>query len=410
MLRFRLLITVASLAGLAIFSGADWWQFRGRDGTSYVAKANVPIDFTEAKGIAWKIELPGKGPSSPIVIGDKVIVTCSSGANQDQLKVVCVDSLNGKIVWQQQFWATGNCRCHPLSANAAPTPTTDGEFIYAFFSSNDLACLDLNGNLIWYRGLSYDFPKARNDAGMSSSPVVARGIVVVQVESQGKSFCAGVDAKTGETRWQVDRPEDASWSSPMVIPGTPNRPDLVLLQSKGKTSLLSLLDGKTIAEAEGQCGLIPSSSLAGDRLYVPLDGTTAFDLDPGGQMKKAWNSPRLRSGTSSLVVAPDQILTIERNGVLNAFDSTTGERKWQSRLADGDEIQGGFWATPVMIGDHFYFFAQNGQSRVAKIKSDGLEVVHKFDFGETMLGSPAISGDAMFVRGDKHLWKISHVP
>jgi len=68
------------------------------------------------------------------------------------------------------------------------------------------------------------------------------------------------------------------------------------------------------------------------------------------------------------------------------------------------------WYQPVMIGDHFYFFAQNGQSRVAKIKSDGLEVVHKFDFGETMLGSPAISGDAMFVRGDKHLWKISHAP
>ncbi len=408
MFRVQCLIAVACLAAIGIFSGADWWQFRGPNGTCYIADAKIPIDFTDAKGIAWKVELPGKGPSSPIVVGNKVIVTCSSGANQDQLQVVCVDATSGKILWQQRFWATGSCRCHPLSANAAPTPTTDGKFIYAFFSSNDLACLDLDGNLIWYRGFSFDFPKARNDTGMSSSPIVARGLVVVQIESQGKSFCAAVDSKTGETRWQVDRPADASWSSPMLIPSSPNRPDLVLLQSKGKSSLLSILDGKSVSEVEGQCGLIPSSSLVGDRLYIPLDGTTAFDLDPSGQLKKVWNSPRLKTNTSSLVVAPDQILTIERNGVLNSFDAISGERKWQSRLADGEEIQGGFWATPIMIHDHFYFFAQNGQARVAKIKADGLEVVHKFDFGETMLGSPAISGDAMYVRGDKHLWKIAN--
>jgi outer membrane protein assembly factor BamB len=403
-----LMIVLAAASGL--FMGADWWQFRGRDGTSFVAKANIPVQFSDAKGIAWKIDLPGKGPSSPIVVGDKVFVTCSGGANQDQLYVVAVDGNSGGIAWQQRFWATGNCRCHPLSANAAPTPASDGKFIYAFFSSNDLACLDLDGNLVWFRGLSYDFPKARNDVGMSSSPIVANGVVVIQVESQGKSFCAALDAATGKTRWQVDRPAEASWSSPLLIPGSNQRPDLILLQSKGKTSLLSLTDGATVAEAAGECGLIPSSSVEGDRVYAPLDGTTAFDIDPSGQMKKAWNSPRLRSGTASLVVSPSEIFAVERNGVLNAFDRQNGERKWQSRLADGAEIQGGFWTTPVMIGEHFYFFAQNGQARVAKIGAAGAEIVHTFDFGETILGSPAISGDAMYVRGDQHLWKIAHTP
>jgi outer membrane protein assembly factor BamB len=268
----------------------------------------------------------------------------------------------------------------------------------------------LDGNLIWYRGLSYDFPKARNDAGMSSSPIVARGLVVVQLESQGKSFAAALDTKTGQTRWQVERPEDASWASPLLIPGSANRPDLVLLQSKGKASLLSLLDGSSVAEVEGQCGLIPSATLTGDRVLLPLDGTTAYDLDPSGQLKKVWNSPRMRTGTSSLVVGADQVLTVERNGVMNAFDATSGERQWQSRIADGEEIQGGFWATPIRVRDHFYFFAQNGQARVAKIKADGVDIVHKYDFAETILGSPAISGDAMFVRGDKHLWKIANTP
>lgn len=410
MYRYRWVAAVLVALSFSNIRGEDWLQFRGPNGTCFVAEANIPIDFSDSKGIAWKVEMPGKGPSSPIVIGNKVIVTCSSGANQDQLAVVCVDATSGQVLWQQQFWATGNRRCHPLSANAAPTPTSDGEFIYAFFSSNDLACLDLDGNLIWYRGLSFDYPKARNDAGMSSSPVVARGVVVVQVESQGKSFAAALDTKTGQTRWMVERPADASWSSPLLIPGGPNRPDMVLLQSKGKTSLLSLLDGKTISEIEGQCGLISSSTLSGDRLYIPLDGTTAYDVDPSGQLKKVWNSPRLRASTSSLVVGGDQILTMERNGVLNAFDAKSGERQWQSRIADGDQIQGGFWATPIRIGDHFYFFAQNGQSRVAKIKPDGVDVVHSYDFAETILGSPAIAGDAMFLRGDKHLWKIANAP
>jgi outer membrane protein assembly factor BamB len=389
------------------FCGADWWRFRGPDGTSYIARANIPIDFGDDHGIAWKVDLPGKGPSSPIVVGNKVVVTCSSGANQDQLHVLCFDANSGKQLWHQRLWATGNSRCHPLSANAAPTPTTDGERVYAFFSSNDLACFDLDGKLIWFRGLSYDFPKARNDAGMSSSPIVEKGLVIVQIETQGKSFCAAIDAKSGETRWQVDLPADASWASPLLLPGNPGRPDAILLQSRGQISLLSLTDGKTMSEAKGECGLISSSSVAQNRLYVPLDGTTSFDIDPSGQLKKVWNSPRLRAGTASMVVTPDQILAMERNGVLNAFDLKTGERKWQSRLVEGAEIQGGFWATPIMIGEHFFFFAQNGQARVAKIKADGLEVVHKYDFAETILGSPAVAGDAMYVRGDKHLWKIA---
>jgi outer membrane protein assembly factor BamB len=245
---------------------------------------------------------------------------------------------------------------------------------------------------------------------MSSSPIVARGLVIVQLESQGKSFAAALDAKTGQTRWQVERPAEASWASPMLIPGGVNRPDMVVLQSKGKASCLSLLDGATISEVEGQCGLISSESLSGERIYLPIDGTTAYDVDPSGQLKMAWNSPRLRAGTASLVIGGNQILAVERNGVLNSFDPSSGERQWQSRIADGEEIQGGFWATPIRVRDYFYFFAQNGQARVAKINSDGAEIVHKFDFAETILGSPAIAGDAMYVRGDKHLWKIANTP
>ena len=90
------------------------------------------------------------------------------------------------IDWERQFWATGRTMCHPTSSVAANTPSSDGKRIYAFFSSNDLACLDLAGNLLWYRGLTHDFPTAVNDVGMSASPIVLGDTVVVQVENKGR--------------------------------------------------------------------------------------------------------------------------------------------------------------------------------------------------------------------------------
>ena len=407
-MRTWLMMIAFCLMGTEGLWAEDWWSFRGPNGTSAVKGVAIPAVFNEQQGIAWKIEMPGKGPSSPIVVGNQVIVTCSGGDKQDVLYIVSVDAASGQELWRQQFAATGNCNCHPLSANAAPTPVSDGRHIYAFFSSNDLVCLDLQGNLVWYRGLAFDFPKARNDAGMSSSPVVVGDSVIVQIECQGKSFAAGLNSATGETRWMIDRPQDASWASPVILAGQGERPDYVLLQSKGKLSVLQPSDGREVYSVAGQCGLISSASVVGSRVYAPMDGTTAYEVDPHGQLSVVWNSPRLRAATASLVVSDDQILSIERTGVLSGFDLERGERKWQERILDADAAQGGFWATPLLVGNQYYFFGQSGQARVVEVSDSGAKVVHAYDFGETLLGSPAVSGDAMYVRGDQHLWKIAN--
>ena len=183
------LLMVTSLQAMA----ADWPQFRGAESNSVTSAAQPPAEWSDADGknVAWKVDLPGRGPASPIVVDSKVIVTASSGVNQDRLHVLCFDAADGSKLWERQFWATGRTLTHPSSANAAPTPASDGELIFAFFSSNDLACLDLDGNLKWFRGLAHDYPAAGNDVGMSSSPVVAGDSVIVQVECQGDSFRHG---------------------------------------------------------------------------------------------------------------------------------------------------------------------------------------------------------------------------
>lgn len=144
---------LAVLTALAVNSiaDADWRQFRG-DATSAVAADTALSGDPTKPEIAWSAALPGRGLSSPIIIGNQVIVTASSGYRQDRLHVLSFDAADGRLQWERQFWATGRTASHPKSCNAAPSPASDGERIFAFYSSNDLACLDLEGNLLWYRG------------------------------------------------------------------------------------------------------------------------------------------------------------------------------------------------------------------------------------------------------------------
>jgi len=128
-----------------------------------------------------------------------VIVTCSSGPLQEQLHVFCIDAATGKIRWERRFRSTGRTMTHDKTSVAAPTPCSDGKLIYALFSSNDLFCLNLDGELQWLRGLTYDYANASNSLGLASSPVVAEGTLIVQSENDSESFAVGLSTE-GRTK------------------------------------------------------------------------------------------------------------------------------------------------------------------------------------------------------------------
>ncbi len=395
---FCMAVTLIWVTNLSLVA-QEWSQFRGSGGLN-VSSDEVPIKFDDETNVAWKHELPGKGASGPIVIGDKVIVTCSGGDNQDQLYVVAFSVNSGKRLWTQKFWATGRCLCHPLSANAAPTPTSDGKQIYAFYSSNDLACLDLDGNLIWYRGLAVDRPKAGNDVGMSSSPVVHDGVVVVQIEGPGDAFVMGIDTQNGKTIWTIEREKSASWASPLLIKAE-SQPSRVVLQSDSLMSILDLKTGEKVFETGGQVSTIASGAFVDGKLYAPVDGTTAYQLNSQGKFDPVWNGSQARPGSASGVVHRGKMFTLNRAGVLNSFDLDTGEALEKVRVG------GTYWSTPAIAGNHMYFFTQDGIARVVDLEH--MEVIHEHKFeDEVFLGSPAISNGAMFIRSDKYLWKIAN--
>ena len=400
--KFRSLGVAAAVlaAPLPFASATDWLQFRGPDFQGKAQTTALPKEWGPEKNVAWRIELPGKGPSGPIVVDGKVIVTSSGGdaRQQDRAYVEAYSEATGERLWRRQFWSTGRPYSHPLSANAAPTPVSDGERVYAFFSSNDLYCLTLEGDLVWYRGLGYDHPKAANDVGMSSSPVIAGDVVVVQIENQGDSFVAGVDRLTGETRWRLARPAEANWGSPISF--RTGDTDAVLVVSRVGALAVRADNGETLWSWEGAGSSISSSVLIGNRVLVPYNGLVLTDVS-SAPPQDVWVNERMRPSNTSPIVDGDRIYMLSGNGVLAALDLATGERLWQLRM------NGSFWSTPLIADGYLYAFSQAGVAQIVKLGAESGEVVAEYDLAETILASPAASDTGLYIRSDSALWKFA---
>lgn len=394
-----LLVLICTL--LACHSArADWLNFRGPQGSGYAPEIkDLPASFDE-DAIAWKVPLPGRGLGSPVIVGDKVFVTAASGPDQKQLHVLCFSATDGAPVWERRFWATGRTMAHKKTNVAAPTPASDGERIYALFSSNDLICLDLEGNLIWMRGLTLDYPNASNSLGMASSPVVAGDALVAQIENDSESFAAGFDLLTGTNKWRKDRPKAANWTSPTVL--RLGEDEIVALQSsKGIIGVLPGT-GSAVFEYTSGASTIPSSAAVGNTLYVPSNGLTALSIKAdGSEPVKQWNESTQRPGTASPLVIGDKVYIINNAGVLNCSGRETGERLWRIRL------KGPFSSSPVAgSGERLYVFNEAGIGQVVDLSGDEGEVTSEIELGETILGTPSLSDRAVFVRSDGHLWRL----
>ncbi len=397
-----LLVLAAMLLGSRMWAEADWRQFRGTDVTG-VTESHVPAGWTSGAPIAWSTRLEGRGLSSPIIVDGRVIITNGTGYEQDRLHVLAFDEQTGAPLWDREFWATGRTASHPKTCVAAPTPASDGERIFAFYSSNDLACLDLNGNLLWYRGLTQDYPNASNSLGMASSPVVVGDTVVLMVENDAESFSTGIDARTGETRWHLDRPRKANWTSPVLLHDVAGDTTLVLLQSSAGVSAIDPLTGNEVWTYADGASTIPSSSVDGTTIYVPSHGITA--LRPGTSNPRVpeilWNEGGLQPGTSSPVTLGSALYVINSGGVLTRASTKDGTRQWQLRLP------GRYSGSPVIAGEHLFVVNEEGTLVAVKLGEAAGEVVGTHDFGETVLSTPAVANGALYIRSDQHLWKIA---
>ena len=395
-MRNRICLTLMILS-VATVAHADWRQFRGNAVDGVAEDSNAPASLDDT---AWQIDLPGRGLSGPIVVGNKVFVTASSGPQQDKIHVLCFDEESGDQLWERKFWATGRTGTHDKMCNATPTPCSDGKHVFAFFSSNDLIALDLDGNLMWYRGLTYDYPNASNSLGMSSSPIVIDETVICQVESDAEAFAVGINATTGEERWKIERPRKANWTSPCVYAADSDHP-LALLQSSDGLTAVEPKTGEVVWNYSDGASTIPSSVVAANIIYVPSNGITALKpIAESSAPEITWQEGGLSPSTPSPLVYEGRIYTVNRSGALTCANIETGKREWQLRL------RGPFSSSPIAAAGKLYFFGERGDAQIVEPGEKRGEVVSERKFEATFLATPAISQDAVFVRSDEHLWKI----
>ena len=379
---------------------ADWLGFRGTHGNGLINE-DVSSDLSLSAKTSWNVSLPGRGLSSPVLVGNLVFLTASSGPQQNNLHVIAFNTQNGEKVWERIFKATGRTICHKKTCVAASTIVSDGNLVVAQFSSNDIFCLDMRGNLIWLRGLTYDYPNIANGLGMSSSPLIVNGILIAQVENDADSFTFGLKLKNGTTLWKKVRPRGANWTSPVTL--KKNSVQWVGLQSKEGLAFLNPSNGEILWNYEDGASTIPSSVISSNNVVlIPSNGLTALEEPVAGQApKQLWRNNKLAPGTGSPSVSGDQVFVINRANVLTSASVETGEINWRLR------IKGPISASPIVTNQTLFIFNEEGICQVIDIslKSEA-KVLKEIDLKDTILCTPAADQGSLFVRSDSKLWKI----
>lgn len=384
-----LAVLLLACTALPSVRAADWPQFRGPNASAVSSEAAPGPKV----GVAWSADLPGRGLSSPIIVGDRVFLTCASGPDQSNLHVFCFSAADGRKLWERVMKATGRTMAHNKTSVAAPTPCSDGRRVFALYSSNDLFAFDLDGNLLWLRGLTYDYSNASNSLGMSSSPVVAGDTLVVQSENDSESLAVGLDAATGRNRWKLERPKAANWTSAVVFK------DVVALQSSKGLTGVNPRTGEIVWDYTDGAATIPSAAVTQNAIYVPSNGVTALAPEKGAA-SQLWRAAGLKPGTGSPLVIGDALYVLNGSGVLVKAAASNGDEAWKLRL------KGPFSGSPVAAGKYIYIVSERGDFQVIDTAAAEGEIVHTVALKDTLLCTPAISGGAVYVRSDKKLWKL----
>jgi outer membrane protein assembly factor BamB len=377
----------------------DWPQFRGPNGSAVAEDTGLPTtwDVKAGTNVRWRAELPARGVSCPVVAKGKVYVTCCGGYRQDRLHLLCFDAATGKQLWERQFTATGSTNSHPKTSMAGATPVTDGDRVFALFGTGDLAALDSDGNLLWYRALVRDYPTITNQVGLAASPVLWKDVLPLPLENAGEqSLALALDAKTGKNLWKAERTRDINWVTPLVRPRGDGAE--VLFQSNNELTAYDVRTGEKRWAYKAGLGTIPMPIAVGELVLAPAGESAALRPPPDrGEPTVAWASNKLRSGYTTPLYYRQRVFAI--NGTfLNWVEAADGK-------AGGSAVRlrGVFWASPVAAGGHVYAVNEEGTTYVIEA-GERPRVVATNALGEEVLATPAIAGGAIFLRTSERLY------
>lgn len=405
--------TAAFILGILALSlsnspAADWPRFRGPNGSGIAEGELPPID---PKKPLWKVPIPGKGVSSPIVVGNKVLL--QTGALDGKSRtLLCLDAASGKPLWTKDVPGSPARpkAMHAKNSLASSTPTSDGEHIYCVWwdgAAVSLNAYDMSGNEKWSASLG----PWESQHGPGSSPVVHRGMVFVNVDDDEHAELAAFDAKTGDRKWIAPRKHfRASYTTPYILKRD-NRPEELLL---GTTTAITSYDpatGKVNWEYELPW---PKGSkvlrIIGHPVYVAGllvmaggdgDGSRFMIAVDPVKKDKVWGlDDKALPYVPCMLVKDDMLFWIgdKPGGQAACAVPKTGKVLYSERISTMPPS-----ASPILIGDKILLAAEDGEIVVFKAAKE-LDIVTKVKLGEGVFASPALADGRLFIRGTKHLY------
>ena len=424
-----------------------WPQWRGPLHTGEAPRGNPPLEWSEDKNVRWKVEVPGRGQSSPVVWNDLVFVTTAvpvgkpapdkvaeaapapapAGAppggrpgggppravkpeGNVEFVVQAHNRSDGKIRWRKVVKELlPHEGTHKDGSYASGSALTDGERLYAFFGSRGLYALDLEGKLLWEKQLGT--MQTRNAFGEGSSPVLHGDTLVVNWDHEGKDFVVALDKKMGKELWRAERDEPTSWATPIVV--TPGGKPQVIVNATNRVKSYDLATGKVLWEAGGMTtNVIPSPVSAGGMVYLTsgFRGSALLAVrladaqgDITGKSAIAWSYDKDTPYVPSPLLYKDGLYFLKSNSsVLTRIDVTSGKPSYTQRLEGLTNV----YASPVAVAGRVYVVGRDGATTVLEAGPE-VKVLATNTLEDGFDASPALVDDEMYLRGQKYLYRIS---
>lgn len=430
-MRFSTLLALSlTLAVGTLPAAADWTRFRGPGGSGIADGPAVPFEYSATHNLGWRVALPGKGVSSPVVHGDRVFATAYTGygldpeapGNPDDLvrHLMAFDRWTGEEVWRVSVESSGDEDPYQgfmtQHGYASSTPVTDGKRIFALFGKSGLLAVDRDGNELWRRDLGRGSDRA--GWGSASSPILADGVLVVNAGILDRRI-VGLDPATGDTLWSLSDPNFTnSWSTPAVANNGETTTVLVHFpfrilgidprSGEVRWSAATPIDDATspsIVTHDGVAYVV--GSRAGHAMAVRLGGSGDVT-----ESHVVWKQ-QVRAGITTPVIVGDALVWASR-GIVLAHSLATGERILRERLPRVGAATGGFpnvdYSSPVAVGDRVLLFTRNGESYVFEVGSEFRLVAHNPPFAgdaTAFSATPAMSQGELFMRSEGFLYRIA---
>ena len=395
-----LILVLASIPILA----EDWPEFRGPTGQGISDERGLPLTWSETRNVKWKIAIPGKGWSSPAILGDRIWLTTATDDGKS-LRAICVDRNTGAITQNIEVFRIKNLGAmSPKNSLASPTPVLEGDRVYLHFGAHGTACITQTGEIVWKTRLEYD----NGQHGPGGSPVLYENLLIVSCDGLDVQYVVALDKLTGKTKWKKLRQGYQAYTTPLVVRLPVG--DQVISPGALRAVAYEPRTGKEIWNVKYGDGFsnVPRPVYGNGLVYICTGfqepSMLAVRLDGRGDVTKshvAWTLKRGVPLTPSPLLVGDELYMVNDGGIASCVDAKTGTELWRAR------INGNFSASPIYADGRIYFLSEEGLTVViGPGKKFQALATNQLD-GET-LASMAVSGGSIFIRSRTHLYRLSN--